>query len=257
MNHLALTMLVFSAATIAAADDPTFAGTWKENNEKSHLTGQTKTYTKLPSGMLHYSQGATEYDYQYDGKGYEIRPGLVRTSIQSGETSWKWTDTKDGTMRIWADVRLSKDGNTLETSYSFYRPDGQTENAYYVSERVSGGPGILGTWKETQVNFAAWTIVIEMPAADEISIRGIEAKSSWHGKCDGSDVAQEGALVLKGATLACKRIDARTIEWTDKRDGKVSDMRRWTLSADGQSLESVFWALGHESEKRTTIYDRQ
>jgi hypothetical protein len=164
--------------------------TWKENLEKAKYTGRTFTRTKLPSGMLHMSAGSTEYDFQTDGKKYEIVPGVTGTWMQSGENSWNWVESKDGKVLVVGQDSLSKDGNTLEATSTFYRPDGQTENDSSVYKRVSGGPGILGTWKSTKVSAgAAMTDVIEMPAPDEISRRYIEGKSSWQGKCDGSDVA--------------------------------------------------------------------
>jgi hypothetical protein len=89
MKNLALTLLILATAAIAAAGDHTFAGTWKENLEKEKLTGETSTVTKLPSGMLHASAGSTEYDFQTDGKEYEIVPGVTGTWMQSGENSYR------------------------------------------------------------------------------------------------------------------------------------------------------------------------
>lgn len=258
MKRLALALLMFAAAAMAAADDHSFAGTWKQNLEKSHLAGRTTTTTKLPNGMLHVSDGSVEYDFQIDGKDYEVVPGITAAVTQSGENSWNTVSKKDGKVQDVGHFSLSKDGNTMESTDTFYRPDGQTENGSGVSKRVSGGPGLLGTWKDTKVNVgAAWTEVIEMPAADEISERSIEGKTSWHGKCDGSDVASEGALAVKGSTGACKMVDARTIEWTGKLNGKIIGISRMTLSADGRTIESVHWTPGKEGEKTTTVLDRQ
>lgn len=153
------------------------------NLEKSHFTGGILRYTKLPSGMLHFSGGSQELDYQYDGKEYEIEPGVMGTYTLSGENSWNWAISKDGKVVESGRDSVSKDGNTQETTYTFYRPDGQTENGSSVCKRLSGGPGILGTWKSTKENHgAAWTEVIEMPAPDEISWRNVETNESWHGK---------------------------------------------------------------------------
>jgi hypothetical protein len=249
---------VFATTAIAAADDHSFVGTWKLNLEKSHLTGETFTRTKLPSGMLHYSRGSVEFDYQYDGKAYEIEPGITGTWTKSGENSWNWTENKDGKALAVGNDSLSKDGNTLKTSYTFYRPDGRTDTNSSVYKRVSGGPGILGTWKSTKENYgAAWTQVIEMPAPDEVSWSSPEGKQSWHGKCDGSEIADQGPLAIKGNTSACKLPDARTMEWTFRLNGKVTGMQRMTLSADARSMEVVSWTPGKESEKTIGVWDRQ
>ena len=258
MKCLALTLFVFATAVIAVADDHSFAGTWKENLEKSDFTGRTSTTAKMPSGMLHDSSGSIEFDYQIDGKDYEMVPGLTIAWTQSGENSWNTAIRKDGKVLAVGHISLSKDGNTKELTYTFYRLDGQTQNGSNTSQRVSGGPGLLGTWKETKAEFGLpWTHVIEMPARDEISTRSIEEKSSWRGKCDGSDVAPEGAREIKGNTGACRMLDARTIEWTYKLNGKVIGLSRWTLSADGRSLEHVSWTPGKDGEKTTLVLDRQ
>lgn len=258
MKCLTLTLLVFTTAAIAAADDHSFAGTWKMNLAKSHLTGETHTYTKLPSDMLHFSGGSVEFDYQYDGKEYEMRPGLMGSWTQSGENSWNWAETKDGKVIAVGHDSLSKDGNTLETTYTLYRPDGQSENSSSVWKRVSGGPGILGTWKNTKESYgAAWTQVIEMPAPDEVSWRNPEGKQSWHGKCDGSEIADEGPLALKGNTSACTLPDVRTMEWTFKLNGKVTGLQRMKLSEDARTMEVVSWAPGKENEKTVAVFDRQ
>ncbi len=258
MKCLTLTLLVLAAAAIAVGDDHSFAGTWKMNLEKSHLTGETLTYTKLPSGMLHYSRGSVEFDYRTDGKEYEIVPGLKGTWMPAGENSWNWTESKDGKVLLVGHDSLSKDGNTLETTYTFYRPDDQSENSSSVCKRVSGGPGILGTWKNTKMSEgAAWTQVIEMPAPGEVSWRNIEGKQSWRGKCDGTEIADQGPLALTGNTSACKMIDTRTMEWTFKLNGKVTSMQRMTLSGDARTMDVVSWSPGKEGEKTTEVWDRQ
>lgn len=258
MKCLTLTLLVSATAALAAAADHSFAGTWKMNLEKSHLTGQMSIVTKLPNGMMHEVDGAIGFDYRVDGKDYPTVPGMTMAVTQSGENSWDSVFKKDGKVQGTGHLHLSKDGNTIERTYTFYRPDGQTDNGSSTAQRVSGGPGLLGTWKDTKVNVgAAWTIVIEMPAPDEISTRSIEGKTSWHGKCDGSDVANEGPLAIKGDTNACKMVNARTIEWTERLNGKVTSLDRQTLAADGRTIEDVSWAPGKEGEKVTVIWDRQ
>lgn len=76
-------------------------------------------------------------------------------------------------------------------------------------------------------------------------------------KCDGSEIADKGPLAVKGNTSACKRVGARTIEWTFKLDGKVTGLERMTLSVDGRTMEEVSWTPGKEDEKTTGVLDRQ
>ena len=67
----ACALLALVAGTAAAADSP-WNGTWKLDAAKSHLTGQTFTYSKGPGEMLHYEDGSTaSFDFGLDGKEYK------------------------------------------------------------------------------------------------------------------------------------------------------------------------------------------
>ena len=58
---------------------------------------------------------------------------------------------------------------------------------------------------------------------------------SYDAKFDGKDYPTQGD---PGHTMvSLKRIGARTIEETDKRDGKVVGVYRMTVSSDGKSID--------------------
>jgi hypothetical protein len=60
-----------------------------------------------------------------------------------------------------------------------------------------------------------------------------------------------------GEIETCKIVDAQTLERTLSRQGKIMLIHRFILSADGRTLRNVTWTPGHESEKTTTVWDRQ
>jgi hypothetical protein len=57
---------------------------------------------------------------------------------------------------------------------------------------------------------------------------------SYDAKFDGNDYPYKGDPGVTSVSL--KKIDANTIEETDKRDGKVIFVSRITVSPDGQTL---------------------
>jgi hypothetical protein len=65
-----LSLAAVSPCFAAAADSP-WNGTWKENEAKSTLSGNTVTYMAKRGGQFHYSNGGSiEYDFACDGKAY-------------------------------------------------------------------------------------------------------------------------------------------------------------------------------------------
>jgi hypothetical protein len=62
----------------AAYAQPSFAGKWKLNLEKSQLTGQTLSIEKKPSGMMRFDMQGFAYDFEVSGKEFrrpmEARP---------------------------------------------------------------------------------------------------------------------------------------------------------------------------------------
>ena len=60
---------------------------------------------------------------------------------------------------------------------------------------------------------------------------------SYTAKLDGSDYPYKGGYST--GTVSLKRIDAHTIMETDKRDGKVLNEQKMTVSPDGKSMTIV------------------
>jgi len=64
-------LLTLPAAAAFGAENP-WNGTWKFDAAKSHLTGQTFTYSKGPGELLHYEDGSTaSFEIGLDGKDYK------------------------------------------------------------------------------------------------------------------------------------------------------------------------------------------
>ena len=90
-------LLVF-AAFPALAQSP-WNGTWKLNQARSHMTGDTFTLTKA-GGKYHYDGGSVQYDYACDGKDYPtLGPDGTPTTwstcmiAETGPLSLSWRGT--------------------------------------------------------------------------------------------------------------------------------------------------------------------
>ena len=62
---------LLGAAGSVAAENP-FAGTWKLNRAKSHLTGDTVQFSDAGSGAIRSTADYISYTFNTDGKAYPM-----------------------------------------------------------------------------------------------------------------------------------------------------------------------------------------
>ena len=130
--------------------------------------------------------------------------------------------------------------------------------------------GHLGTWKlnEAKSKLSAGlpknTTVSYEAVGDKIkaTVDGVDGKGNpthneWTGKFDGKDYPVTGDP--NSDARAYKTVDARTLDLTVKKDGKVTMTGKIVVSADGKSR--TLTASGTDSAgKKTTstsVYDKQ
>src|SRR6266487_1111592 len=90
------TILALAATSTLTAAEPTFSGTWKLNLAKSQLSGIVYTIEKKPSGMMHYSGGGFEADFDLAGKEYTMPSGVSVIGKELSPTSWELTFRMNG-----------------------------------------------------------------------------------------------------------------------------------------------------------------
>jgi len=128
----------------------------------------------------------------------------------------------------------------------------------------------MGTWKlnEAKSMFPAGatknsTVVYEA-AGDDIKVTvdgtdkdGKAVHNEWTGKFDGKDYPLMGDPSMN--TRSYERMNARTLELTGKKDGKVIATGRITVSADGKTRTVKLTATDSTGKKleSTAVYDKQ
>jgi hypothetical protein len=252
---IALILLTSGAGTALAATSP-FAGSWKLDPAKSKLTGDTFTYSKTAGG-LHYSNGATvAYDIGMDGKDHPTVFDRTAAWSGDGKNAWNTVIKAHGVVMSRTHRSLSADGKTLTASYVESRPDGSTVRESDAFTRVSGGAGLVGTWKNTSAKAASFVMNISVPESGRFEIAYPEDKSSATGKTDGSASVFTGPAVPPGATSHVKAVGPRrwTVDGTLK--GKTYFTGDMTVSADGKTLTRTTWVPGKALEKTVEVFDR-
>ena len=128
----------------------------------------------------------------------------------------------------------------------------------------------MGTWKlnEAKSMFPAGatknsTVVYEA-AGDDIKVTvdgtdkdGNAVHNEWTGKFDGKDYPLTGDPAMN--TRSYKRINARSLALTGKKDGKVISAGRIVVSADGKTRTVKLTATDSTGKKleSTAVYNKQ
>ena len=242
------------AASVASAAEANFSGTWKLNSQKSQLTGQTFTVEKTASGMMHFDLQGFAYDFNADGKEYPTPDGSTVVVQAPDPTTWDFTYSMGGKVTMKYHITLQGDTQTIVMHVN--KPDGTVVEQTSTATRVSGGPGLLGKWKSTEVKGSATSMVITTKGKNGVTVEYPEFQQVCKGRFDGKDhtVIQSGAA--SKFALVFERTGADALKITTKLQGKPIYTDTLTLSADGKTLTDDGNALS-ANEPIKAIYERQ
>jgi hypothetical protein len=248
--------VVVALACIASAAhaQPSFAGTWKLNLEKSQLTGQTLSIEKQPSGMMRFDMAGFAYDFDVSGKDFPTPDGGTTSWREVNPTTWEATNKVNG--KPIASYTLTLKGNSIAAVMKATKPDGSALEQSSVWNRVSGGPGFLGKWKSTEMKGAPSTLAIALDGANGITISYPEFQIACKASFDGKDYAMTGAGATMKQTLAFEKAGPNSIKMTTKIAGKPFYVDVLTLSADGKTLTDDGSPVAAK-EPVKAVYERQ
>jgi len=145
----------------------------------------------------------------------------------------------------------------LSASDNNTRPDGTTYTGTFAAKRISGSNGLAGTWESTDVkadSFPEWEI--QPYEGDGLSFMTPSYKERQDMKFDGKFYPDNGPNVPSGSTSSAKRVNDRTIAWTDKLKDEVMDHQELRVSEDGKTLTVLIRYPG-ERTPQTLVYDRE
>ena len=199
-----LLLLVALSSAALAAESP-WVGTWKLDDARSQLTGDTFTYSQGPGGMIHFSDGVNaNYDFSLDGKEHPALYGRTVSWTPAGPDAWDTVAKVGDRVLDRSHRKLSADGKTLTMSFTGQNPDGSSFNEEDVYERVSGTSGLLGTWRSVKVKNPGGprTFVISSPKKGVLRYDIPEMKASIEGPADGKDRAISGPDLPPNMTYA-------------------------------------------------------
>jgi hypothetical protein len=251
-------LLTTSAASPCFAKDSPWNGTWKENQAKSKMSGDTITYTAKSGGVFHYSNGGTiEYDFACDGKSYPTLADRSVTCTGAPDTAADFTNMAHGAVLSKYHRTISADGKTMTIHGTAMRPDGKTEDFDESYKRVTGTKGLAGKWLDVKVQEQDEEVMTVTVDDKMLHIEVPSQKQVMDGKLDGSDGKVNGPNIPPGAAPAYKLVTPNKISYAIKLNGKVLFDGTYALSADGKTLTEEEWVPGRMAEKSTVIYDKK
>jgi hypothetical protein len=250
---LAISLLT---GTLRAATDP-FTGKWKLNPSRSTLTDQMKVQAVGPNKYNLIFSGDNVETVVADGTD---QPGLFGSTLSvtvEAPDSWKVVRKTNGRTTIIGLWKLSDDGSTLTDNFTGYRADGSTSNLHYIYKRTAGTSGFPGTWESVteQVN-SSFELQIQPYQDDGLSFIYPGSSMIKSVKFDGKDYPGSGPNSPAGYTSSVHRVNAQTLEMTDKMNGKLFDTVQIELSADGKTL-TMTTSIPGQSKPNIMVFDRE
>jgi len=246
-------ILPLAVTTTLTAVDPSFSGTWKLNLAKSQLSGTMYSIDQKPSGLMHYSGGGFEADFDLTGKEYKMPSGVSVIGKELSPTSWELTFRMNG--KALSKSRMTVNGNSMTVASEVTGPDGKSVQQMSTDTRVSGGPGFVGKWKTGEMKGASTTMQITMEGPNGIAVSYPEYQQTCKGSFDGKDYVVNQAGQASTFTNAFTRA-GNALKITTKLNGKPFALDTFTLSVDGKILIDDSTAIA-TNENTKSVYDRQ
>jgi hypothetical protein len=248
--------LSLAAARTAAAQNP-FVGTWKLNQEKSQLAGDTMKFGPAVGNAIELVAGGITYSFRADGNPYALPSGNVAIWRQNSPDAWTTEYRKtDGKLMSTDNWKISSDGKNLTVTTSGVKANGDlyTDTAEYV--RTAGTDGLIGSWKSTSVKLSSPNeLTIQESGLDGLVLKIAAMKASAVTTFDGKEVAVDGPDIPTGLRLALTRTGPYKFRLVQKLNGKLVDSAEYTVSTDGQTMTAVGGAPGDPAS--TTIWEKQ
>ena len=255
-NLLSLLAVSLLTTTLWAADN-SFVGKWKLNPEKSILHDEMKVAS---AGANRYAFDFGGGDPEYivvDGTDQSSLDGSTLAVTSEGSHTWKVVRKKDGRTQILAIWTLSQDGNTLHDDFTGYQPNGSTFHLDYLYARTAGTTGFAGTWDSTSEKFdSPVEIEVQPYEGDALSFTNRAQQSAKIMKFDGKDYPVQDKNAPAGSMSSASRIDASTLEFTEKLNGKVTDTQHIQLSPDSKTMTMTIQPASGR-KPNVLVFDRE
>jgi hypothetical protein len=243
MMRLLWAGLVVSSLVAArcAAQSP-FDGTWKIDTNASPPSTVRYDYL-LQNGTYRCASCDPPVEIKADGLDHKVtgQPCYDTVSVKVVDKSMiAETDKRNGRTVGSQMMRVSFDGNTATVDWTeSCSASGDAVTGKDILSRLREGPdgahAISGSWKiSKRINRSQNSLEITLKLERGTFSFTDPTDQHYTAKLDGTETPFMGGLST--TMVSVKRVNDNTIEETDRRDGKVVEVTRFVVSADGKTL---------------------
>ena len=249
---LRLTFVLFFLGGVSAGQSP-FDGEWVNKGVEQPPQGPA-SYS-LNNEMFRYSCAIGDVETKPDGYDHKTPETAYwdTLNVQAVDTHTVVLIAKKGGRTMFTEIdSVSQDGNTL-TQMVKDTTEAETVTIETQSHRVESGPTgshtFSGTWKAFKASRSLNGSLIKYTCTKDSFSAESPLGERYTAKFDGNfyPVADDPGHTMVSAKL----LDARTVEITTKRNGKIASVSRLSVAPDGNSIHTVF--QNKESDSKTAF----
>lgn len=237
-----LCVILWFVPVMLFAQSP-FDGTWKTNMAESKLSQKPYVFS-VNNGMYDCESCAPKINVKADGQDQPVTGQTFDTlAVQVADANTvHFTGKKAGKPEFEQARNVSADGKTLTVSVTSYPADGspsfKSESKWArVSKGPAGSNGTSGSWRIQNVNEDAAGLTSTWKGGGDSLSMSTAAGMNWDAKLDGKEYPVKG--IYANETVSVKPAGDRSVEVTYKRDGKLWNVEKITVSPDGKTMTTV------------------
>jgi hypothetical protein len=244
-RSIACAMFLITALSVPAltfAQSP-FDGTWRINMNQSKISPKPIGFY-LSQGWYHCTTCVPTYDVQADGQDHAVTGQTFDTiSVKEVDANTIQIMTKkDGKADSESTRAVSAKGKTLTVKETSHPESGAAPITTEVTaSRVGPAPGgtqaTSGNWKIEKIKQSDNGLTFTYKTAGDELTMSDPTGATYTAKLDGTDAPVKGAYGYD--TVSVKKINAHSLEETDKQGSDVVDVSTMTLSPDGKKMTIV------------------
>ncbi len=228
-------MFVATIGSSCAAQDNPWNGSWKMDAATMKYDGPTMSVAVDADGFRVTQGGKANPKVVCDGQPQKQDSGMMTTCTKTAD-GYAIESTRDGKTATKATISVASNGKTATRKVEVFPADGSPFTVTSTRKRVSGGPGLAGTWKETSFTEAQDTGILGIKVeGNSIAFKETDQDKPNVCKLDGT------ATTIAGTRSMTAKLDGpRTLKVTySDKDGKVERANTFVLSANGKTIEET------------------
>jgi len=244
MRKAMLLLAVFGFVGVLWAQSP-FDGTWKIDIKNVQIPPEQKPQVYvIQNGTYECSTCDPKFTRKADGTDQPAPPGVKTYDTMAikvvNDKTVEFTNKKGGKVVSSIKQTVSTDTKTMTVEIISY-PEGSKQPVTIKGTmiRVAAGPAgshaYSGSWRTQKINEASENALTSTyKSSPDGLMMSSQTGESFEAKFDGKDYPIKGGTA--GRTVSLAKVNERSIDMTNKSDGKITSVAHMTVSADGKTM---------------------